>query len=89
MAVDLGAAERLANVNIDAAALQAATQMIASHVVAQMCADPIEGAICALYDKVSAKSLADYGATADGPAVRIPRLAGLPHSTIHMFGRFI
>ena len=48
MAVDLGAAERLANVNIDAAALQAATQMIASHVVAQMCADPIEGAI-ALY----------------------------------------
>jgi hypothetical protein len=48
VAVDLGAAERLANVNIDAAALQAATQMIASHVVAQMCADPIEGAI-ALY----------------------------------------
>ena len=86
MTVDLGAAERR-QYRCRGFASSDADDCFAR--CGQMCADPIEGAICALYDKVSAKSLADYGATADGPAVRIPRLAGLPHSTIHMFGRFI
>jgi hypothetical protein len=67
--VDLGAAERLANVNIDAVALQAATQMIASHVVAKCVLTRLRGD-CAPYDKVSAKGLAEHCSATDGPTVR-------------------